>query len=152
MLNFRGVVCTSVDLIWTYGGLLCCFCCQFKGPSSAKLGGVVLCVSLAKNLQFNHSQATNLSTLAHHPLGWVSWSFRAQPIKDGQLSACAGPKIPSPRGTIRVRYNARKIFESFCDPEDRILMITHWKLTYPLKMDGWKMKFNFWMVPFQGTC
>ena len=22
------------------------------------------------------------------------------------------------RGTIRVRYNARKIFESFCDPED----------------------------------
>ena len=28
------------------------------------------------------------------------------------------------------------------------------KLTYhyPLKIDGWKMKFPFKMVPFQGTC
>ena len=25
-----------------------------------------------------------------------------------------------------------------------------WKLTYPLKSDGWKMKFLFKMVPFQG--
>ena len=26
------------------------------------------------------------------------------------------------------------------------------KLTYPLKIDDWKMKFPFKMVPFQGTC
>ena len=25
------------------------------------------------------------------------------------------------------------------------------KLTYPLKIDGWKMKIPFKMVPFQGT-
>ena len=27
-----------------------------------------------------------------------------------------------------------------------------WKLTYSLKIDGWKMKFPIEMVPFQGTC
>ena len=26
-----------------------------------------------------------------------------------------------------------------------------WKLTYPLKIDGWKSKFPVKMVPFQGT-
>ena len=27
-----------------------------------------------------------------------------------------------------------------------------WKLTHPLKIDGWKMTFPFKMIPFQGTC
>ena len=26
------------------------------------------------------------------------------------------------------------------------------KITYPLKIDGWKMRFPFTVVPFQGTC
>ena len=29
--------------------------------------------------------------------------------------------------------------------------LNSWKLTYPLEIDGWKMKFPFKMVAFQGT-
>eukprot|EP00440_Ansanella_granifera_P011501 gb/GFBE01012486.1/.p1 GENE.gb/GFBE01012486.1/~~gb/GFBE01012486.1/.p1 ORF type:complete len:362 (+),score=54.93 gb/GFBE01012486.1/:1-1086(+) len=75
----------------------------------------------------------SLAALAYHSQACFKLDvsqFTSEEAKERHIGACGGPPeveivskgqgngVLAARGTLRVRYNARKIFENLCDPEE----------------------------------